>query len=658
MCQDNDKHSHHDSHGGAFDDYNQAVAEYRKSFPTKKEVIEGTPDPASAEMLRHMESLGLETVFDRFDQQKPHCTFGLAGICCKICIMGPCKITKKSPRGSCGAEADLIVARNLLRMIAAGTAAHGARGREVMLGLKAAAEGRLNISIAGGKKVLAMAGRLGIEVEGRQVREVAADLADLLLEDISRTNPGPHRTLAALAPPERQKVWKELDILPISAYHEVFEAYHRSSPGTDGDWPNVMKQFHRCGLAYAWSSVMGSNIAMDGLLGLPVRSSVKVNLGALEKGSLNIAVHGHSPLLVSEIVRLGRTEEMINLAKKSGAQGIQFYGICCSGLSAMYRYGGVIPLSNAVGAECVLATGALDLWVADIQDVFPSIMDLARCFKTTVVTTSDSARLPGAEHIGYDHDHSNLAQSTELAKKILLRGLESFAARREVPTHIPPYEIQGEIGFSLENIGPDRLKGLAEALRSGQLVGLVNLVGCNNPRVIYEKNVVELCRALMAKDVLVVTNGCASFSLLKLGFLQAKAGELAGPGLKAFLGDLPPVWHMGECLDNARASVLFRTLADTLGSDLKDMPLAFASPEWSNEKGLAAATAFRLLGLNSYHSVYAPIQGSLALTNFFSQDTQKTLGSSMIVELDALKLAERIVDDMRARRSANPKLKS
>ncbi|MDR2302681.1 MAG: anaerobic carbon-monoxide dehydrogenase catalytic subunit [Deltaproteobacteria bacterium] len=651
MGQDSDKHEH----GGGFDDYNQAVAEYRQSFPSKKEVIEGTPDQAVAEMMRHLDSLGVDTVFDRFDKQKPHCSFGLAGICCKICVMGPCKITEKSRRGSCGADADLIVARNLLRMIAAGTASHGARGREVMLGLKAAAEGRLNIPIVGEKKIAAMAGRLGVKVEGREVRDVALDLANVLLEDISRTDPGPHRTLAALAPPERQKVWKELDILPISAYHEVFEAYHRTTTGTDGDWKNVMKQFHRCGLAYAWSSVMGSNIAMDGLLGLPVRSSVKVNLGALKLGTVNIAVHGHSPLLVSEIVRVGRTEEMVKLAQARGAQGIEFYGICCSGLSAMYRYGGVIPLSNAVGAECVLATGALDLWVADVQDVFPSIMAVARCFQTAVVTTSDSGRLPGAEHIGYDHDHSNIGESTELAKKIVLRGIESFAARREVPTHIPSYEIAGEIGFSLENIGPDGLKGLAEALTLGQIIGVVNLVGCNNPRVIYEKNVVELCRALIAKDVLVITNGCASYSLLKLGFCHPKAKELAGPGLKAFLGDLPPVWHMGECLDNARASVLFRTLADNVGADLKDMPLAFASPEWSNEKGLAAATAFRLLGLNSYHSVYAPIQGSAALTNFFSEETKKTLGSSMIVELDALKLAERIVSDMRARRSANPK---
>jgi carbon-monoxide dehydrogenase catalytic subunit len=656
-----DKGSSHDHDG---EDYLRAVAEYRKSFPDKKTVVEQTPDPAVGEMLLYMEREGCETVFDRFDQQKPHCTFGLAGVCCKNCVMGPCKVTSKSPRGTCGADADLIVARNLLRMIAAGTAAHGARGREIMLALKASAEGRLDIPVAGVEKVKKTAAQLGLPVEGRSVGEIASSLADVLLEDLSRTTPGPHRTLAAFAPPERVQVWKDMDILPIGAYHEVFEAFHRTTTGTDGDWRNIMKQFHRCGLAFAWSSVLGSAIAMDSLFGLPVRSTVKVNLGALEEGHeqgyVSIAVHGHSPLLVSEIVKQGRSAEMTALARDRGAKGIRFYGICCSGLSAMYRYGGVIPLSNAVGAELVLATGALDLWVADVQDVFPSIMDIARCFQTTVVTTSDSARLMGAEHYGYDHDHGNIGQTGELARKIVRRGIESFAARREVPVHIPPYEVEGEIGFSLENIVAEfgGVKAIVDAMKKGQIVGVVNLVGCSNPRVIYEKSVVELCRRLIGNDVLVLTNGCASFPLLKLGFCNKKARDMAGPGLREFLKpDLPPVWHMGECLDNARASAMFRALADAVGADIKDMPCAFASPEWSNEKGLAASTGFRLLGVNSYHSVYAPLQGSRALERYFAEETRTTLGSSMVVDLDPIRLADRIIEDMRAKRSA-PVLKN
>lgn len=650
-------HSHFNSgaHHNDFDDYNEAVNEYKKSFPSKVNVIEHTPDPAVREMLLHMEKVGCETCFDRFDSQKPHCNFGIAGVCCKNCNIGPCRISKKSPRGVCGADADLIVSRNLLRWVAAGAAAHGARGREVMLALRAAGEGVLNIPISGEEKLKKSAAQLGINTEGKTSEELAKEVADILLEDLSRTVPGKHRTLHVFAPGERIEKWKEMDILPIGAYHEVFEALHRSTTGTDGDWRNVMKQFLRCGLAFAWSSVLGSSIAMDSLFGLPNRSTVKANLGALMEGYVNIAVHGHSPLLVSEIVKQGRSLEFIQLAKEKGALGIQFYGICCSGLSAMYRYGGVIPLSNAIGAELVLGTGALDLWVADVQDVFPSIMDVAKCFKTTVVTTSDSGRLPEAEHYGYDHHHSNLSETENLAKTIVRRAIESYHDRREIPVFIPQYEVEAEIGFSVEYLASHfgSIRTIAEALRDGKIRGVVNLVGCNNPKIMYEKAIADVAQRLIENNILVLTNGCASFPLLKLGYCSPKALERAGDQIREFLKpDLPPVWHMGECLDNARASAFFRALADAFGKDIKDLPFAFASPEWSNEKGVAAALGFRLLGINSYHSVYPPVQGSGNVMKYLFEDTEKTLGSVMVVEVDPLKLADKIIMDINRKRKA------
>ncbi|MBQ6158867.1 MAG: hypothetical protein IJJ20_07655, partial [Thermoguttaceae bacterium] len=397
-------------------DYNEAVARYRKTFPAKQDVIDRTPDPAVRDLILRAEQLGIETPFDRFDRQKPQCSFGLAGICCRICNMGPCRVTAKAPRGVCGADADLIVARNLLRAAAAGAAQHGMHAREVMLALKWAAEGKLNVPILGEQKIRSTAEAFGIPQKDRPLNDVAKDLADTLLEDLSRTVPAEYKTIAACAPPERQEKWKELDILPISAYHEVFEAYHKSGCGTDGDWRSVMQQFLRCGLAFTFSGVVGASLATDSLFGVGDRVTSKVNIGALKKGYVNIAVHGHLPLLVSRIVEAGKRNDLIALANKAGAEGIRFYGICCSGLSAMYRYAGVIPLSNAVSAELVLGTGALDLWVADVQDVFPSIMEVASCFKTTVVTTSESARLPGAERFEYDHHHTNIEQTDKLAE--------------------------------------------------------------------------------------------------------------------------------------------------------------------------------------------------------------------------------------------------
>ena len=522
-----------------------------------------------------------------------------------------------------------------------------------MLALKKAADGQLDLPIEGEAKIRAVCQSYGIDTDGKTLNDLAGEVADILLEDLSRTVPAPHRTLQAFAPPERKEVWKALDILPVSVYHEVFESLHRTSTGTDGDWRSIMKQFLRTGVAFAWTSCLGSSIAMDCLYGLPERRKTYMNTGALKKGWVNIAVHGHSPLLVSEIVRVGNSDEYQEKARAAGAEGIQFYGICCSGLSAMYRYGGVIPLSNAVGAELILGTGALDLWVADVQDVFPSIMEVAKCFRTVVVTTSDSARLPDAEHYALDHDHSNIDQIHDIAVRIVERGIESFTERRDVPVFIPQYEIETEVGFSAEfaaqHFGMDKI---AEALADGRIRGIVNLVGCSNPRVVYEKAIVEVAEILLKHGILIMTNGCASFPLMKLGYCSTKALEQTAEGLRDFLGDVPPVWHMGECLDNARASALFSQVAAKSGHAIKDMPFAFISPEWSNEKGICAALAFRLLGMDSYHSVYAPTQGSAKVTEFMERGTKPLLGSEMIVNVDHIALADRIVTDLEKKRQA------
>jgi len=606
-------------------------------------------------MLEHMEQAGIETPFGRFDAQKPHCGFGLNGTCCKNCHMGPCKITPKSPKGVCGADAHLIVARNILRWTAAGVAAHGARGREVMLALKGAADGSLNLPILGPEKVVATAKSFGIFDEKKTIEQLVGEISLILLEDLCRTLPGPYKTLEALAPPERLARWKELDILPIGAYHEVFEALHRTTTGTDGDWENIVRQVLRCGLAFAWSSVVGSSIAMDCLYGLPKRSRISTNLGAIRLDTVNIAVHGHSPVLVAAIVKASRRDDLIAEAKAAGAETIKLYGICCSGHSALAKFGDITPLANAVGAELTLATGALDLWVADVQDVFPGIMDVAACFHTRVVTTSDSARLPGAEHIAFDHHHSNLDQADILAERIVRRGIQAYGERQAGKIFIPKARMEAEVGFSVENILATfgGAEVLLDHLKSGRIRGVVNLVGCNNPKLVYEEAIVKVAEELIAHDILLLTNGCAAFALLKMGFCLPEGLAGAGDGLKKVLTplDLPPVWHMGECLDNARASAFFRTFAAASAEPLTRLPLAFSSPEWSNEKGIGAALGFRLLGLNSYHCITPPVAGSDKVSRFFYEGTQELVGAVMVVEPNPVELAARIVADFDQRRA-------
>jgi carbon-monoxide dehydrogenase catalytic subunit len=626
----------------------------RASFPSRQDVRDKTPDPAVRALLDHCAEKGISTVFDRFDRQKSHCKHGLNGVCCHICHMGPCQITARAPRGACGADADVVVARNILRWLAGGVASHGARGREAVLALKAAAEGTFPQPIRGIDKVKTVAKALGLFREDASVEEMAGAVADALLEDLGRSTPGELRSLRALAPAERVTTWEDLDILPIGAYQEVFEALHRTSVGTDADWRNLMRQFLRCGLAFSWSSVAGSAIATECLYGPPTRSRIETNVGALDADSVNIAIHGHSPVLATAIIEAGDDPELVARARDAGASGIKFYGVCCSGLNTLYRNGGVHPLANAVGAELVLATGAVDLWVADLQDIYPGIMDVANCFHTKVVTTNDSARLPGAIFIGFDHRHSNLQEVRTMARQIVSLAIDNMPFRKAANVLIPQARAEAEIGFSIENLG-EALGGhavLAELLQNGVVQGVVNVVGCNNPKVPYEVGVTAVVDVLLRNDILVLTNGCASFPLLKQGYCTADALAKAGPGLRSALGsrNLPPVLHMGECLDNARASGLFRVLADLCGQPMKTMPFAFSSPEWSNEKGVGAALAFRLLGLDSYHCIAAPVSGSPNVQRFLEDECRETLGGGMVVIQDPAALGERIVGDLLARR--------
>lgn len=630
------------------------VRELTRSFPSKQDVLEQTPDKSVVTMLKFFQEKNMPTTFDRFDSQTPNCAYGLTGVCCKACHMGPCKITPKSPQGTCGADEHVIASRNILRWMAGGVSSHGARSREIILNLLNIAKSGDESRILGKEKLIAVSKAFEIFHEKKTFCELAEEVCKILLEDLSRPYADEHKTIKAFAPLYRKRVWEDLEIMPISAYQEVFEAMHRTGIGTDGDWENLMVQMLRCGLAFSFGSVLGGSLAMDILYGMPKVSEVDANFSALDPDYVNLAVHGHSPAIVHSVVDLSRSSEYIEKAKKEGAKGIKIYGICCSGLSANYRQGEVAPLSNSIGAELVLGTGALDAWVVDVQDIYPSIMDVADCFHTKIITTNDSAKLPGAIHIGLDHYHSNLDDIPKLAGEILDVAINNRKERVANNIFIPKTEAKAELGYSVEALFEKfgGGKNVVEKLKSGEIKGIVNLVGCNNPKVMYEKTICDVADHLLENNVLILTNGCASFPLLKLGYCTKDAKDRCGEDLKNVLEEskTPPVLHFGECLDNARASALFKGLSDLAECETKEMPLAFSSPEWSNEKGIGAALGFRLMGFNSYHCVEPPISGSEKLTKHFYEDTQETLGAVMVVDRDPKTLAKKIVEDFDKRR--------
>jgi anaerobic carbon-monoxide dehydrogenase catalytic subunit len=191
-------------------------------------------DAASIEMIQKAQDECLDTCFSRADQQKTPCGFGKGGICCRICYMGPCRITAKSPLGVCGADADTIVARNYLREVASGTAAHSDHGRHlVLLFKKVAGENGGSYALRDKRALLNAARDYAIETSGRTPQAIAVELADKFLEEF-KAQETPLATLQ-LAPEKRRAVWKQHKIEPSGIDSMVVESLHRSTMGVDHD---------------------------------------------------------------------------------------------------------------------------------------------------------------------------------------------------------------------------------------------------------------------------------------------------------------------------------------------------------------------------------------------------------------------------------------
>ena len=568
--------------------------------PDKAEVIASTPNPASRELLQHLEGLGIETLFDRFEQQKPQCSFGLTGRCCRMCQWGPCRIGPKAERGICGKDQDAMVIGNVLRALVAGLSAHGRHAHEAMFSLLAAAEGKAHLRIKGPERVLELARRFGAAAEGRPVEEVAKEVTGILIQDLGRLDASPLRTLEAFAPPERLQRWRELGILPRSASYEVMEALHMTTLGGCTDWTALAEQELRAALAYCYSTLFGSSFATEMLFGLPQPKVTTVNYGILKADHVNVLMHGHSPVMVEVILEKLRSPALEAAARDAGAKGIVVGGLCCSGEELLARHG-VSTVTNIGGQELVMGTGAVDAVVVDMQCVIPGMKILADCFGTQIITTCKSNRIPGALHVPFDPEAPE--QLHEDAERVARAAIEAFRRRDRSRIRIPQVTTAAQVGWSYENVletlgGAERIVAL---LRDGTLEGLATIVGCNTPKVPYERNHVTLARELIRSDVLLLTTGCCAHALLDDGLCGPDAAGLAGPGLSRVCRErgLPPVLAVGGCVDNTRTLRLFGEIARAAGVPMKDLPFMFVGPEPGNEKTVGQGLSFLVHGVSN-----------------------------------------------------------
>jgi len=629
-------------------------------------------DPTVVELLEKAEKDGVETVFDRAEKMKP-CPIGSEGTCCRICSMGPCRLPsikrkpdmtdeeyeakEKARRGLCGATPETVAARNFVRMIAGGAAAHSDHGRGVAEVFIAMAKGEIpGYEIKDSMKLYRLAIDLGVEIDGRDDKEIAVEVGEKCLAMFQQQEG--ELALLKRAPQKRQERWRKLGIWPRGIDREIVEIMHRTHMGVDQDYRNLMHQGSRAALGDGWGGSMIATDLQDIMFGTPQPIISRVNLGVLEPESVNIIVHGHEPLLSEMIVAASKDPEILEEAKKKGAKGINLAGICCTANEVLMRHG--IPLAgNFLQQELALTTGVVDGMVVDVQCIMQSLADIANCYNSKLITTDRRAKIPGATHIEFD-EHNAL----ETAKKIVRAAVDNFPNRRKDAQCIPSKSTDMVVGFSHETInyllgGTFRAsyKPLNDNIINGRIRGIAGVVGCNNARTTHDSDHIAMIKHLIKHDVIVLTTGCSAIAAGKEGLLDPVEGaKQAGAGLAEVCETvgIPPVLHMGSCVDNSRILVAASAVVKEggLGEDISDLPAAGAAPEWMSEKAISIGQYFVASGVFTVFGVKFPITGSSGMQDLLYNEFEETLGGKWAFEPDPIKAADLMIEHIDKKRKA------
>jgi carbon-monoxide dehydrogenase catalytic subunit len=599
-----------------------------------------------------------ETWEDRAKAQTPHCKFGEDGICCKNCSMGPCRITAKSPRGICGADAHAIAGRNYLRTIAAGTSAHSDHAREILHVLHSAgADG--NYKVRDEAKLIALAREWDVETEGRDIYDIAHEVAELGLAEFGKAF-GTQRFIKR-ANPKLQKTWRENGIEPRAIDREIATSMHMTHMGNTADAEVLIRQGLRTALSNGWGgSMLGTEIT-DILFGTPTVRNTEGNLGVLEKEMVNVVVHGHDPAFSEMVVTAAELKELQDYARSKGAKGINIVGLCCTANEVAMRHG-VRMAGNFLQQENAILTGAVEMMCVDVQCIFPALASLSECFHTKFVTSSPIARIPGSIYVEFKTE-----TAFEQAKDLIKMAVDNYQNRKADKVFIPGSKQMATVGYPCEQI-IKHLDGITnshvdelgsyrpavDAIKAGVLRGAVGIVGCNNPRVRPDYSHFEIMKELLRNDILIVATGCAAQVATKAGLLDREAKYLCGAGLRRVceLLGIPPILHMGACIDISRILLLVNGIARDWGVDTTQIPVVGCAPEWMSEKAVSIANYVVSTGIDVYLGIEPQVKGSSQMMELITEGTKKITGAGYIINKDPHELVRAIIDGIEAKRTA------
>jgi carbon-monoxide dehydrogenase catalytic subunit len=573
--------------------------------------------------------------------------------------MGPCRIDPfgNGPQeGVCGATADIIVARGLLRALLSGAAAHSDHGREIVHALALAAEGKSNVyKIKGPGKLRKLAEEYDVATEGRSDGEIAKELAHFLLEEFGRQE----GTLANVkrAPEQQQKNWAAVEATPRGVDREVVTGMHMTHVGVDNEAEHLLFAAVRAALADGWGGSMIATDVSDVLFGEPHPLRSQVNLGVLKEDQVNIVVHGHEPTLSDVIVAAARDPEMLAEAEAKGAKGINLAGICCTANEILMRHG--VPIAgNFLQQELAVMTGVVDVMLVDVQCVFPAVTELQECFHTKVVSTSPKAKFPNATHVEFHEE-----EAMETAKNIIRIAIENYGNRESAKVNIPNVNERLVAGFTTEVIheilgGRYRpsYRPLNDGIQAGRLRGVAGVVGCNNPKFVHDEYHLMLVKELIRNEVLVVQTGCSAIACGKGGLLAPEAAaRYAGKGLQDICRavGIPPVLHTGSCVDNSRILTACAEMVKEggIGDSFDKLPVAGAAPEWMSEKAISIGMYVVASGIFTVVNPPLQVEGSQLVMDLLTRTFEKHFGATWAFEADPIKAAHLMIDHIDRKRA-------
>lgn len=617
-------------------------------------------DKASQKMVKKAAEENVEIVWDRYDLMQPQCGFGSLGICCRICSMGPCRIDPfgEGPQaGVCGANADTIAARNLVRMIAGGAAAHSDHGRDIAHTLlMVAKDPKSDYTVKDEIKLKAVAEIYGIAIKDRDIKEITKEVAEAALNEFGQQEG--YIKMAATAPEARVKLWQALGIMPRAIDREIVEIMHRTHIGVDCEYKNIIRHGMRASIGDGWGGSMVATEISDVLFGTPDPIRSKSNLGVIQKDNVNVIVHGHEPTLSDIIAVVSQDEKLIAKAKAKGAKGITIAGICCTANEILMRHG-ISVAGSFLQQELAIMTGAVDLMVVDVQCIMPGVSTVAKCFHTKLVTTSPKAKMPGVEHIEFHED-----KAVKIAHEIIEAAIDNFPNRNAKKTQIPKDTELLVAGFTTESVfnflgGKYRgtYRPLNDAIIAGRLRGAAGVIGCSNPNVDYEEGHIKMVKELIKNDVAVVTTGCNAISCAKHGLLRPEAVfKYGGEGIQEVCRavGIPPVLHLGSCVDNSRILKVLTEIVKEggLGDDISDLPAAGAAPEWMSEKAVSIGFYFVASGVYTIIGHPLPVMGSKNLTKYITDEIEEEVGGKWAFELDPIEAAHKMIRHIDKKRKA------